>query len=282
MAVQHEHNIDWACFANKELYNQVFMDIDSLFDLTGKVAVVTGGGDGIGKGCCEILAGAGASVVVSDISAEKAQTVADGINGAGGKATAVACNVMDDSDLVNLIETAVKTYGTVNILVNNAGLGGGGRESPFKIDVDYIERIYRINVFAPLRLCQLAVPEMEKSGYGSIVNITSMSSIDKAPNMCVYASSKAALNHLAANLAYDFGPLGVRINNVGPGATKTAALMSVLTPELHEKMLRQTPLKRLGEVSDIARAVLFFASPASAWVSGQILFVNGGGDQTLD
>lgn len=258
------------------------MDINSLFDLTGKVAVVTGGGDGIGKGCCELLAAAGASVIVSDINADKAQSVADSINSAGGHAMPVVCNVLEDADLANLVDTAVKTYGTVNILVNNAGLGGGGRENPFKIDMSYVERIYRINVFAPLRLCQLAVPEMEKSGYGSIVNITSMSSIDKEANMCVYSSSKAALNHLAANLAYDFGPYGVRVNNVGPGATRTAALESILTPELQEKMLRHTPINRLGEVSDIAQAVLFFASPASAWISGQVIFVNGGGDQTLD
>lgn len=258
------------------------MDISELFDLSGKVAVVTGGGDGIGKGSCEILAAAGASVVVSDISAEKARGVADAINAAGGRATAVACNVLEDADLVNLIATAVRTYGTVNILVNNAGMGGGGRENPFRIDTAYMERIYRINVFAPWRLCQLAVPEMGKSGYGSIINITSVSSINKEANMCVYSSSKAAMNHLAANLAYDFGPYGVRINCVGPGATRTGALESVLTPEIEAKMLRRTPIRRLGEVADIVRAVLFFASPASAWISGQVLFVNGGGEQTLD
>ena len=258
------------------------MEIQKLFDLTGKVAVVTGGGDGIGKGCCEILAAAGASVVVSDISADKAKEVADGINATGGKAIPVACNVLEVEQLANLIDTTVNTYGTVNILVNNAGLGGGGRENPFKIDLDYVERIYRINVFAPWKLCQLAVPKMKESGYGSIINITSMSSVDNEANMCVYSSSKAALNHLAANLAYDFGPYGVRINNVGPGATKTAALASILTQEIQEKMLRHTPINRLGEVSDIAQAVLFFASPASAWISGQVLFVNGGGNQTLD
>ena len=258
------------------------MEIQKLFDLTGKVAVVTGGGDGIGKGCCVILAAAGASVVVSDISADKAKEVADGINATGGKAIPVACNVLEVEQLANLIDTTVNTYGTVNILVNNAGLGGGGRENPFKIDLDYVERIYRINVFAPWKLCQLAVPKMKESGYGSIINITSMSSVDKEANMCVYSSSKAALNHLAANLAYDFGPYGVRINNVGPGATKTAALASILTQEIQEKMLRHTPINRLGEVSDIAQAVLFFASPASAWISGQVLFVNGGGNQTLD
>lgn len=258
------------------------MNISELFDLTGKVAVVTGGGDGIGAGCCEILAAAGAAIVVSDIDAAKAMRVADRIIASGGKAVAVVCDVLHEPDLVNLIDTAVKTYGTVNILVNNAGIGGGGRENPFKIDMAYLERVYRINVFAPLRLCQLAVPEMKKSGYGSIVNITSMSSVNKEPDMCVYSSSKAALNHLAANLAYDFGPYGVRINCVGPGATRTAALMSIMTPELQAKMLRHTPIRRLGEVSDVAQAVLFFASPASAWISGQVIFVNGGGIQTLD
>lgn len=258
------------------------MDINSLFDLSGKVATVTGGGDGIGAGCCKILAAAGASVIVSDLNADKAKAVADEITAAGGKATPVACNVLEDNDLVNLVNTAVKTYGTVNILVNNAGMGGGGREDPMKIDRDYVSRIYTINVFAPWRLCQLAVPEMKKSGYGSIVNITSVSSVNKEANMGIYASSKAALNHLTANLAFDFGPYGVRINNVGPGATRTHALLSILTPEIEEKMLKHTPLKRLGEVDDIARAVLFFASPASSWVSGQVIFVNGGGDQTMN
>lgn len=257
-------------------------DTYSLFDLKGKVAVVTGGGDGIGRGCCEILAAAGASVVVSDLSPDKARTVADAIVADGGKAAATECNVLSDADLVKLIDFATGTFGTVNILVNNAGLGGGGRENIFKIDRAYVERIYAINVFAPWRLCQLAAPYMGKSGYGSIINITSMSSVDTEADMSIYASTKAALNHLARNLAYDLGPLGIRINNVGPGATRTAALKSILTPELERKMLRHTPVKRLGEVSDIAGAVLYFASPVSQWVSGQVLFVNGGGSQTLD
>lgn len=258
------------------------MEIKEMFDLAGRVAIVTGGGDGIGKGCAEILAAAGASVVVSDINIDKAQAVAKEIADKGGKAIAVACNMLDFTDIQTLVDTAVSNYGTVNIIVNNAGLGGGGRENPFKIDEAYVERIYKINVFAPLQLCKLTVPLMQKSGYGSIINITSMSSINKEANMCIYSSSKAALNHLAVNLAYDFGGMGVRINNVGPGATKTAALASILTPEMEEKMLKHTPIRRLGEISDIARAVLFFASPASSWISGQTLFVNGGGIQTID
>lgn len=258
------------------------MNNDSLFDLTGKVAVVTGGGDGIGKASCEILAAAGAAVVVSDISLEKAQGVADGIVAAGGKSAAVVCNVLDSNDLAHLIDFAVETFGTVNILVNNAGMGGGGRENPFKIEREYVERIYAINVFAPWQLCKLAAPHMQKSGYGSIINITSMSSINNSPSMAIYGSSKAALNHLASNLAFDYGPMGIRINNVGPGATRTHALATVLTPEIEEKMLAHTPIHRLGEVSDIAGAVLYFAAPISAWVSGQTLMVNGGGVQTLD
>ena len=262
-----------------------FMDssnINSLFNLSGKVAIVTGAGDGIGEGCAKILAMAGASVVVSDISFEKAKRVADEIIAAGAKAVAIGCNVLSPADLKNTVEFAVKTFGTVNILINNAGLGGGGRENPFNIDDGYVERVYKVNLFAPLQLCKLTAPEMQKSGYGSIVNITSMSSVNKEANMSIYASSKAALNHLSANLAYDLGKMGIRINCVGPGATRTAALASILSPELQEKMLSHTPIRRLGEVGDVAQAVLFFASPASSWVSGQILYVNGGGVQTLD
>lgn len=258
------------------------MDINSLFDLSGKVAVVTGGADGIGRAAAEILAAAGAAVVIGDLNVEKGRQTAAAIEAAGHRAIAVECNVLDDAQLVGLIDAAVAAFGTVNILVNNAGMGGGGRENPFDIDRGYVERIYSINVFAPWRLCQLGVPHMARSGYGSIVNITSMSSIDTDAAMEVYASSKAALNHLTRNLAYDFGPMGVRINNVGPGATRTHALAGILTPELEERMLAHTPLKRLGEVSDIAGAILYFAAPVSAWVSGQVLFVNGGGSQTLD
>lgn len=258
------------------------MENEKLFDLKGKVAIVTGGGDGIGKGCCEILAKAGASIVVSDLSIEKGRAVAEAINDEGGNAIAVECNVLKDEDLVNLVDQAVAKFGTVNVLVNNAGGGGGGRENPFKVDRAYFERIFNFNVFSAWRLCQLVVPYMEKSGYGSIVNITSMSSINKSPDMSAYAASKAALNHMAANLAYDFGPMGVRINNVGPGAVTTHALKTILTPEIEQRMLQHTPIKRLGKVSDIAGAVLYFAAPVSEWVSGQVLFVNGGGIQTLD
>ena len=179
-----------------------------------------------------------------------------------------------------MVEKVVAEFGSINILINNAG-GGGGRENPTKISVDDIRRDFELNVFSGWRLSQLCVPHMKKSGYGSIVFTTSMSSINKSPNMSGYAGSKAAVNHMVANLAHDFGP-EVRVNAVGPGATRTAALESVLTPEIEERMLSHTPIQRLGEADDIAGSMLYFASPVSTWVSGQTIFVNGGGVQTLD
>ena len=184
--------------------------------------------------------------------------------------------------MIIFIELTLNTFGTINILVNNAGMGGGGRENPFSIDRTYVERIFAMNVFAPWELCRLAAPYMRQSGYGSIINITSMSSINNEASMAIYGSSKAALNHMASNLAYDYGPMGIRVNCVGPGAIHTHALASVLTPDLEARMLAHTPLKRLGEADDIAGAVLYFAAPVSEWVSGQVLMVNGGGIQTLD
>ncbi len=258
------------------------MKINNLFDLKGKIASVTGGGNGIGKACCLMLSKAGAAIAVSDLKHEDALKVAEEINAAGGKAIGIACNVTIDADLVNLVETTIKELGGVHVLVNNAGGGGGGRENPYKITVDKFAWVFQLNVFSAWRLSQLCAPYMKDTGYGSIINITSMSSINRSPNMSAYASSKAAMNHMTANLAMDYGVDKIRVNAVGPGATKTAALASVLTPEIEAKMLANTPIKRLGEVDDIAGAVLYFAAPVSEWVSGQVIFVNGGGVQTLD
>lgn len=255
--------------------------IDQLFDLSGKVAIVTGGAAGIGKACALMLADAGADVVIADLNQENAEKTVAEIKEKGRRALALTCNILQDEDMQHLVDETVSQLGAVHILVNNAGGGGGGRENPFKIKVEDFIRDFQLNVFAAWRLAQLCALHMKKAGYGSIVNITSMSSINCSPNMSGYAASKAALNHMGANLAHDFGP-EIRINAVGPGATRTHALSTVLTPEIEEKMLANTPIKRLGEPEDIAGAVLYFAAPISVWVSGQTLFVNGGGVQTLD
>ena len=234
------------------------MKTSELFNLKGKTAIVTGGANGIGKATCIILAQHGANIAIGDFNLEDAQKTAKEIEGLGVKAIAVSCNVLKDEDLVNLVETTVKELGGVHILINNAGGGGGGRENPFKITVDDIKRDFELNVFSGWRLCQLVVPHMKKDGYGSIVFTTSMSSVNKSPNMSGYGGSKAAVNHTVANLAHDFGP-EVRINAVGPGATRTAALESVLTPEIEKVMLAHTPIKRLGKAEEIASAMLYYA-----------------------
>lgn len=257
------------------------MNTSELFNLKGKTAIVTGGANGIGKATAIILAQHGANIAIGDFNLEDAQKTAIEIEALGVKAIAIECNVLKDEDLIRLVEATVEQLGSVHILINNAGGGGGGRENPYTISIDEIKRDYELNVFSGWRLCQLVVPYMKKVGYGSIVFTTSMSSVNKSPNMSGYGGSKAAVNHTVANLAHDFGP-EVRINAVGPGATRTAALESVLTPEIEKVMLAHTPIKRLGKAEDIAGAMLYFASPISEWVSGQTIFVNGGGEQVLE
>ncbi|WP_298718361.1 glucose 1-dehydrogenase [uncultured Oceanisphaera sp.] len=254
----------------------------ALFDLSNKVAIITGGANGIGKACSLMLAAHGASVVVADLNLEAADAVASQIRKDGGQALAVSCNVTKDEDLTGLVNQTLAEFGQINILVNNVGGGGAGRESPASLTVEQFARTFELNVFSNWRLAQLCAPHMENAGYGSIINMSSMSSINKSPAISAYASSKAAINHMTANLAFDYGPAGIRVNAVGPGAVRTDALASVLTPEIESRMLSHTPLKRLGEPDDIAGAVLYFAAPISNWVSGQVLFVNGGGVQTLD
>ena len=253
----------------------------SLLNLDHYVAIVTGGGNGIGAASCKLLAQHGAIVVVADLKLDAAQKVVNEIKTQGFQAIAVECNVLNDDDLVRLVETTVKQYHKINILVNNAGGGGAGRESPEHLSVEQFARTFQLNVFSGWRLSQLCAPYMKQAGLGSIINISSMSSINKSPAISAYASSIAAINHMTANLAFDYGP-EIRINAVGPGAIRTDALASVLTPEIEKRMLAHTPLQRLGEADDIAGAVLYFAAPISKWVSGQVLFVNGGGVQTLD
>ncbi|MDX1266580.1 MAG: glucose 1-dehydrogenase [Oceanisphaera sp.] len=254
----------------------------ALFDLNNKVAIITGGANGIGKACSLMLAAHGASVVVADLNLEAAEAVASHIRQDGGQALAVSCNVLNDEDLTGLVNQTLAEFGGIHILVNNVGGGGAGRESPATLSVEQFARTFQLNVFSNWRLAQLCAPHMENAGYGSIINMSSMSSINKSPAISAYASSKAAINHMTANLAFDYGPAGIRVNAVGPGAVRTDALASVLTPEIETRMLSHTPLKRLGEPDDIAGAVLYFAAPISQWVSGQTLFVNGGGVQTLD
>jgi 7-alpha-hydroxysteroid dehydrogenase len=123
---------------------------------------------------------------------------------------------------------------------------------------------------------------MAAAGGGAVLNISSMAGENRNQRMASYGSSKAAVNHLTRNIAFDLGPGNIRVNAIAPGAIRTEALASVLTPDIEKAMLRHTPLGRLGEPADIANAALFLCSPAAAWISGQVLTVSGGGVQELD
>jgi 7-alpha-hydroxysteroid dehydrogenase len=255
------------------------MSVLNNFSMKGQVAIVTGAGAGIGRGISRIFAAAGASVVVSDLNADKAAAVADEVRAAGGQAVSTPCNVTDEADLVALVDFAMLTFGKVTVLVNNAG---GGGPKPFDMPMGDFEWAYRLNVFSVFRLSQLCATHIEAAGGGAILNISSMAGENKNIRMASYASSKAAENHLTRNIAFDLGPRGIRVNAIAPGAIRTDALATVLTPEIEKAMLRHTPMKRLGEPDDIALAALFLCSPASRWVSGQVLTVSGGGVQELD
>ena len=255
------------------------MHVIDRFRLNGQVTLVTGAGAGIGRAIAKVFAAAGSAVAVTDLKNETAEAVAAEIRQAGGKAIGLACNVTKEDDLSASVDAAVKAFGNLTILVNNAG---GGGPKPFDMPMSDFEWAYQLNVFSLFRLTQLSAPHMQKSGSGAILNISSMAGENKNIRMSSYGSSKAAVNHLTRNVAFDLGPMGIRVNCIAPGAIKTDALAKVMTPDIEKAMLKHTPLGRLGEADDIANAALFLCSPAASWVSGQVLTVSGGGVQELD
>lgn len=253
--------------------------MNSPFRLDGDVAIVTGAAGGIGRGIAETFAQAGAVVVVTDLNKDGADAVAQGIVAAGGRAIGLECNVIDEAHRQAVVDATLQAFGKLTILANNAG---GGGPKPFDMPMSDFEWAFQLNVFAMFRFMQIVAPHMEQAGGGAILNISSMAGENKNSRMASYGASKAAVNHLTRNVAFDLGPKGIRVNAIAPGAIKTHALATVLTPEIEKAMLKHTPLGRLGQPQDIANAALFLCSPAASWVSGQVLTVSGGGVQELD
>ena len=242
--------------------------------LENKKAIVTGGAGGIGRATSLALAAEGAAVAVVDLNAEAAEAVAQEIRAAGGTAIAIAADVASEPDIERVIATSLQELGGVNVVFNNAGIIR--RTTAVETTVEEWDRVFGVNVRSIFLMCKHVVPIMEAAGGGSIINISSMAGENKNVHMASYGSSKAAENHLTRNIAFDLGPKGIRVNAIAPGATKTAALKSVLNPEIEKAMLKHTPLGRLGEPDDIAQAVAFLVGPSAAYITGETLHVNGG------
>ena len=248
------------------------MPIDR-FRLDDRVAVITGASRGIGAACARELAAAGADVVLTSRTAEALEAVADEVRALGRRAVVVPGDVNDLDHLATVVDAGVAELGRIDVVVNNAG---GTMPRPF-LDTTpgYLERAFHFNVTTAFALTKAATPQLLEHG-GAVVNISSAIGRLRDRGMVAYGTAKAAMSHMTRLLAADLAPK-VRVNAIAVGSTATSALEIVLdAPEIHDEMVRRTPLRRLGDPSDIAMAALYLASPAAGWVTGKVLEVDGG------
>ncbi len=246
------------------------------FDLSGKVAIVTGASKGIGQAIAAGLAEFGAKVVVSSRKLEAVEGVAAELRQAGAEATAVAAHVGDMNAARALVDRAVELYGGVDIVVNNAAA------NPFfgalvHTDEGLFDKIMHVNVQGPLEIAKRAFPIMEARGGGSIINISSVGGISPEPMLGIYSVSKAALISLSKVMAAEWGPAKVRVNAVCPGLVKTkfsAALWQ--SDEILNQFLSHVPLGRIAAPEEIAPLVVFLASPAAGYCTGGVYVADGG------
>jgi 7-alpha-hydroxysteroid dehydrogenase len=243
------------------------------FRLDGKVAVVTGASRGIGAACAVGLAECGADVVIAARTKDTLADVTKRIEAVGQRAVAVACNLDRLDNMEALVEAATGELGGLDIVINNVG---GSMPQPFSdTSVKAMEDAFHFNVSTAFHLTRLAVPAMLARGGGSVVNITSVIGKLSDRGYAAYGTAKAAMSHMTELLAADLAPR-IRVNGLAPGAIETDALGTVLNDELEALMVKGTPMRRLGRVEDIALGVLYLASPASSYVTGKILAVDGG------
>nr|WP_296773436.1 glucose 1-dehydrogenase [Rhodococcus sp. (in: high G+C Gram-positive bacteria)] len=234
--------------------------------LNGKIALVTGGAQGIGEGIVRRLVEEGAQVVIGDIAAAEGEALASEL---GDAATFARLDVSDSSTWAAAIATAKESFGPVSVLVNNAGVL---RVAPLEdIAEEDIRRIYDINLLGPFLGMQAVVPDMKNAGAGSIVNVASSSGLIGMPMQAAYSSSKWGLRGLAKSAAIELGRYRIRVNTVYPGAVRSA-----LTAGLDESMFDAYAVPRLGEPSDIGSAVAYLASEEASFVTGADLAVDGG------
>ena len=250
------------------------MDVLESFRLTGKVAIVTGAGKGIGAAIAVTLAEAGADVAITARTKDDLDGVAEQIRATGQRALVYPADVMKLEELSALVDATVAELGGLDIVVNNAG---GSNAKAFSLTtVEELEWCFRFNVSTAFEMTRLAVPHMLARGDGSVVNISSVSGHKAVRGSVTYATAKGALSHMTRNIAADLAPR-IRVNAIAPGAIETDSLAGWLDQfgEVREQMIGRTAMRRNGRVADIALACLYFASPASSWVTGKILEVDG-------
>ncbi|MES2707808.1 MAG: glucose 1-dehydrogenase [Verrucomicrobiota bacterium] len=242
--------------------------------LAGKTAVVTGASKGIGAAIAKHLAAAGASVVVNySSSREGADRVVAAITADGGKAVAVQANVSRKADIERLFVEAAAAFGRLDILVNNAGIC---EIAPLgEITEEHFHRQFNLNVLGVLLSVQESLPYFGPEG-GVIVNTSSVASTFSSAGTAVYNATKSAVDNLTRTFAKELGPRGIRINSVNPGPVETEGVHANGFMESFKTLVTATPLGRMGQPDDIAKAVVFLASPDAGWVHGTTLFVSGG------
>jgi len=248
-----------------------------LFDLTGKVAVVTGSTKGIGKAIAERLAEHGAKVTISSRKAPACEAVASGINAKHpGAAIAVPANISSKDDLQRLVDETRAAFGQIDVLVCNAA------SNPYfgpmaGISDEAFHKILDNNIVSNHWLIHMVAPEMAARKDGAIVIVSSIGGLRGSGALGAYAISKAADMQLARNLAQELSPSNIRVNCIAPGLVKTDFARALWdTPEAERRSSAETPLRRLGEPDDIAGAAVFLASRAGAWMTGQTIVVDGG------
>jgi 3-oxoacyl-[acyl-carrier protein] reductase len=246
------------------------------FNLKGKAAVVTGASKGIGAGIALTLAKAGAAVAVNyQNDRAGAEKVVAQIETAGGKALAIQADVSKAAEVAALFETAVQAFGTIHIVVNNAGVFTFGPVD--SITEESFHESFSTNVLSAILTTQQALKYFPETG-GSIINISSGSSKRPGNYSCLYASTKGAIDVLSKALAVELGGRNIQVNTVAPGATETegAHRLGAFTPEKEQAYINDTPLGRIGQPEDIALVILFLASDAARWVTGERISAGGG------
>jgi NAD(P)-dependent dehydrogenase (short-subunit alcohol dehydrogenase family) len=250
--------------------------MSSLFDLTGKVAIVTGSTKGIGLAIATRMAEHGATVVISSRKRDVCETVAAGIVAKGGKAVVIPCHIARKEELQNLIDQTVAQCGGIDILVQNAAVNPYIGPSAGMPD-EAFDRVMNANIRSQVWLANMAVPHLVTRGGGSIIIISSIGGLRGSPQLGAYAVSKAADMQLARNIAVEWGPKNIRANAIAPGLVRTDFARALWeNPVLYKKRTRDTPLQRIGEPDEIAGAAIFLASAAGSFVTGQTLVIDGG------